>query len=313
MRKFYVGDKVKVVVDEYPTKCPKGSICTVVGYDDDIVCVTIDYGDKFKWFFEDSWVELVTTEAKAEPKFKVGDKVVSRDPTVICSPFKGVVGTIIKVYDEASYEIEYPCGTTQVGYLEGDSLELVTTEAKAERKFKLGDKVRVTKDEYPYCCPKGSICTVVNLNATYYIGVTLDSDDYVWNFKSDWLELVTAQDTPKAFDPVSKPSHYNQYGIESDGGPSAYYDFEPTWKTWNDFADYKSKAQWKEHSFHLGNVGKSICRWGDKGGTTKAYDARKIVYSGLRVLMMLEGKDAVTKYLEALLNDQQFKQENEND
>jgi len=95
--------------------------------------------------------------------------------------------------------------------------------------------------------------------------------------------------------------------INSDGGPSAYYDFKGGWKTWNDFADYKSTKQWKEHSFHLGNVGKVLCRWGDKLGTTKSYDARKIVYSGLRVLLMLEGKDSVKTYLKNLLEDEQFK------
>tara|TARA_R110000823_G_scaffold235772_1_gene361669 strand:- start:85 stop:462 length:378 start_codon:yes stop_codon:yes gene_type:complete len=96
-------------------------------------------------------------------------------------------------------------------------------------------------------------------------------------------------------------------GVISDGGPSGYYDFYSNWKTWNDFADYKATAQWKEHSFHLGNVGKVLCRWGDKVGTSKSYDARKIVYSGLRVLMMLEGKRKVREYLEKLLEDEQFK------
>ena len=33
----------------------------------------------------------------------------------------------------------------------------------------------------------------------------------------------------------------------SDGGPSEYYDFREGWNTWNDFADYKAKEQWKEH------------------------------------------------------------------
>lgn len=95
--------------------------------------------------------------------------------------------------------------------------------------------------------------------------------------------------------------------INSDGGPSNYYDFQPDWITWNDLADYKSKAQWKEHSFHLGNIGKAIFRWGEKNGTTKTYDAKKIVYSALRVLLMLEGKKAVKDYLELLLKDEQFK------
>ena len=95
--------------------------------------------------------------------------------------------------------------------------------------------------------------------------------------------------------------------IQSDGGPSEYYDFDSGWKTWNDFADYKAKHQWKEHSFHLGNIGKSICRWGDKGGTSKEYDTRKIIYSGLRILLMLKGKEAVRTYLKNLLDDPQFK------
>ena len=107
---------------------------------------------------------------------------------------------------------------------------------------------------------------------------------------------------------IDKPFHYNHSdGIASDGGPSAYYDFHAGWRTWNDFADYKATQQWKEHSFHLGNVGKVLCRWGDKSGTSKSYDSRKIVYSGLRVLLMLEGKESVKTYLKNLLEDNQFK------
>ena len=95
--------------------------------------------------------------------------------------------------------------------------------------------------------------------------------------------------------------------IESDGGPSNYYDFQPHWVTWNDLADDRSATQWKEHSFHLGNIGKALMRWGNKGGTTKEYDARKIIYSALRVLQMLKGKDEVRRYLQSLLDDPQFK------
>lgn len=90
------------------------------------------------------------------------------------------------------------------------------------------------------------------------------------------------------------------------GGPSSYYDFPDGWVTWNDLADYKADKQWKEHSFHLGNIGKAIYRWGEKKGTTKVYDAKKIVYSGLRVLLMLEGKEKVREYLKELTNDSQF-------
>ena len=136
------------------------------------------------------------------------------------------------------------------------------------------------------------------------------------DFSDDWFV------TESEFKPVeSEPWVYgnghgykvNEQGYKvgpntmSDGGPSEYYDFREGWNTWNDFADYKAKEQWKEHSFHLGNVGKVLCRWGDKEGTTREYDARKIVYSGLRVLMMLVGKQEVRKYLQRLLDDPQFK------
>jgi hypothetical protein len=106
---------------------------------------------------------------------------------------------------------------------------------------------------------------------------------------------------------VDHPSHYTQaQGIKSTGGPSDYYDFPKGWKTWNDLADYKSQKQWREHSFHLGNIGKAIYRWGEKSGTTRTYDAKKIVYSGLRVLMMLEGKEATLAYLKELVENEQF-------
>ena len=107
-------------------------------------------------------------------------------------------------------------------------------------------------------------------------------------------------------DNVNSPFQPSQ-GTTSDGGPSSYYDFHEVWQTWNDFADFKATHQWKEHSFHLGNIGKVLCRWGDKSGTTKGYDVRKIIYSGLRVLLMLEGKENVRTYLEDLLKDRQFK------
>ena len=95
--------------------------------------------------------------------------------------------------------------------------------------------------------------------------------------------------------------------INSDGGPSAYYDFQTEWKTWNDLADYKAERQWKEHSFHLGNIGKAIFRWGEKSGTSKEYDAKKIVYSALRILKRLCGVVEVRRFLQSLLDDDQFK------
>jgi len=99
----------------------------------------------------------------------------------------------------------------------------------------------------------------------------------------------------------------NNKTIESDGGPASYYDYPEDWNTQNDYIETKSKYQWKEHSFHLGNISKAITRWGDKGGTTIEYDAKKIIYSACRVLMIIVGVNKMRSYLEELLDDKQFK------
>ena len=95
--------------------------------------------------------------------------------------------------------------------------------------------------------------------------------------------------------------------VESNGGPSSYYDFDPGWVTFNDFMEHKAKTQWLAYSLHMKDIGKSICRFGVKAGTTDAYDARKIIYSGIRVLGMIEGKQAMRAELLKLLDDPQFK------
>tara|TARA_R110002012_G_scaffold23959_2_gene80823 strand:+ start:1712 stop:2041 length:330 start_codon:yes stop_codon:yes gene_type:complete len=93
----------------------------------------------------------------------------------------------------------------------------------------------------------------------------------------------------------------------SDGGPSSYYDFPPHWNTQNDYIEHKSKYQWKEYSFHLGNISKALTRWGDKDGTSVEYDAKKIIYSAARVLKSVIGVDKLREYLNSLLDDPQFK------
>lgn len=95
--------------------------------------------------------------------------------------------------------------------------------------------------------------------------------------------------------------------VKSDGGPSEYYDFPPDWKTLNDYIEYKSEFQWGADSFHLANITKAGCRWGDKDGTSKLYDSKKIVYSALRILRRLAGASEVQKFLKELLQDDQFK------
>ena len=92
------------------------------------------------------------------------------------------------------------------------------------------------------------------------------------------------------------------------GGPSKYYDFPfSEWVTSNDQMEYFATNKWLQYSLHLKDVFKACCRWGDKEGTSLEYDARKIVYSGLRLLMMIKGKKVVQEYLKELVEDQQFK------
>jgi hypothetical protein len=71
--------------------------------------------------------------------------------------------------------------------------------------------------------------------------------------------------------------------------------------------EHKAKTQWGAHSLHLKDIMKAGCRWGDKGGTTLGYDARKIAYSGLRLVGMVDGNAAMRAYLLELLDDPQFK------
>lgn len=96
--------------------------------------------------------------------------------------------------------------------------------------------------------------------------------------------------------------------IKSDGGPSAYYDFPTNANTLNDLLEHKGEKQWLGDSFHLSNIVKAAWRWGDKEGTTKEYDARKFIYSGCRLLMKYAGVKAVRATLQAMLDDEQFKE-----
>lgn len=103
-----------------------------------------------------------------------------------------------------------------------------------------------------------------------------------------------------------RPIHPATNKIQSDGGPSTYYDFPTNATTLNDLLEYKGENQWLGDSFHLSNITKAVWRWGDKAGTTKDYDARKIIYSGCRLLMKYVGVQATRDALQKLLDDPQF-------
>lgn len=96
-------------------------------------------------------------------------------------------------------------------------------------------------------------------------------------------------------------------GSKPTGGPSSYYDFPEEFKTVNDVLEDKSEHQWGIHSWHLANIFKAVWRFGTKEGTSHEYDVKKVIYSACRVLRRMSGNEAMRKYLQELLDDQQFK------
>tara|TARA_R110000824_G_scaffold400866_1_gene609630 strand:+ start:28976 stop:29542 length:567 start_codon:yes stop_codon:yes gene_type:complete len=178
----------------------------------------------------------------------------------------------------------------------------------AQGRFKVGDRVvtyepNVISEEYAGIvgvisstrfCPDGTV------NITYPDGV-----NQVCYPEDDKLQYAPEVESPNvdAFDVVSKP----------DGGPAGYYDL-PTdrpMNTLNDILEWKGDTQWLGDSFHLANVTKGGWRWGIKDGTSKAYDSRKFVYSGARLLMKYAGVSELRKTLQKMLDDPQFKETKE--
>ena len=94
--------------------------------------------------------------------------------------------------------------------------------------------------------------------------------------------------------------------VKSDGGPSTYYDFLPDWVTLNDAMEYLAENRWGKYALHLKDSMKACFRFGSKEGADVAYDAKKLVYSGLRLLVMIQGKYAVQEFLDRLSRDPQF-------
>ena len=171
-------------------------------------------------------------------KFKIGDRVVCRTPTIVCEEFKDKVGVIKEICDfdksEETFTIEYDCGKTQEAFQYQDGVELLTT---------------------PF--------------------------------------------TPKDIKPLVT------------GGPSPYYDFPfDTFKTTNDMMEFLADKKWGKYGIHLKDIFKGLCRWGDKDGTDLEYDARKIIYYGVRVLRLAVGNKEMRNYLQELLDNPQFKEIN---
>ena len=148
--------------------------------------------------------------------------------------------------------------------------------------IKVGDKV---------------ICTSKAYSVYNYVGIVEEISEVYYYVQFGNIFLLTEDEIRPYYGDEKVP----------DGGPSDYYDFPSSWNTLNDYIEYKSDKQWGADSFHWGNVTKALCRWGDKDGTSLPYDAKKVIYSGCRVLARLSGKEKLRKYLQELLDDPQFK------
>ena len=96
--------------------------------------------------------------------------------------------------------------------------------------------------------------------------------------------------------------------IKSDGGPASYYDLPLHCTTLNDILEWKGDSQWLGDSFHLSNIVKAAWRWGIKEGVDEAYDARKFIYSGARLLMKKTDKKELRRVLQQMLDDKQFQE-----
>lgn len=71
---------------------------------------------------------------------------------------------------------------------------------------------------------------------------------------------------------------------KSDGGSTSYYELPPEARELNDLIEYK------DMSFALGNIFKACWRLGEKDGTSRLYDLRKIRYFADRLIALEERK-----------------------
>ena len=157
-------------------------------------------------------------------------------------------------------------------------------------KFKVGDVVK-RKDGKSF-----SDGNMLNIIREPDSDETVKSPNIVW-VKNGWISA----------DQVELAERAKEVTTETKVG--SYYNFPfKDWSTVNDMIDYMSKKQWGWRSYIFKDILKACFRFGEKEGTTEAYDAKKIIYYGARLLMSVTDKATTRKYLQQLLDDKQFKE-----
>ena len=152
----------------------------------------------------------------------------------------------------------------------------------ARDKFKVGDVVK-RKDGEPF--GDGNLFNAVkepDPNSSF------QSPNIIW-VKMGWIGI-------------------NDVELVKEAKIGSYYNFPfKNWFTVNDMLDYMSQKQWGWRSYIFKDIIKACFRFGQKEGTTEVYDAEKIIYYGVRLLMSVSDKATARKYLQKLLDDKQFK------
>ena len=111
---------------------------------------------------------------------------------------------------------------------------------------------------------------------------------------------------------VERAKEQDVVNTKPDGDPAEYYDLPfRDWVTVNDMVEFLSEKQWGKYSWIFKDILKACTRFGKKSGTDEAYDAKKIIYYGCRLLMSVADKATTRKYLQQLLDDKQFKEDGE--
>lgn len=171
---------------------------------------------------------------------------------------------------------------------------MVKLDTLKGHNVKVGDVVRFRGDTNSSSEKAGSPLVVGRIEDDRYFSE--DSSSLITS-KPLWEVLFRGDDLTSITD--KKP----------DGGPAGYYDLPfKDWVTVNDMVEYLSDKQWGKHSWIFKDILKACTRFGKKAGTDEAYDAKKIIYYGTRLLVSVTDKATARKYLQQLLDDKQFKE-----